>query len=216
MASRAHVIHDYPFGRQPPQRPRRAVWLHTNEEVVLPRSRNMSGAGALLVSALAASALTAGLAYAVYVSDVPALTTTEAAPLTSRWEPDPNLASAAITNQLSGPAYAAPSREGAVTMPEDGWADVPLTSDTGTASSGASREAWANDAAPGLQPAPIQQQLPSTPSMPATPDVEPPAELTPAPYPNPTTTPPEGFAPSAAPSEVTPPARDPENPYLDR
>lgn len=208
MASRAHVIHDYTFGRQPPVRQRRAVWMHPDEAVVLPRSRNLSGAGALLVSALVASALTAGLTYAVYVSDIPTLKATEAAPLAGSWQPDPSVVSAAITNQLSGPAFAVPSREGQPTVAEEGWADVPLNRDAATTPSSSAadgpRETWIDDSAPSTQPAPIQEQLPSTP---ATPEV---------PYPNPTTTPPEGFAPSSPQPDPATPAGDPDNPYLDR
>ena len=213
MASRAHVIHDYSFDRRPPPvRQRRSVWMHTDEEVVLPRSRNFSGGGALFVSALAATALTAGLTYAVYVGDVPALTLTEATPLVRDWEPDPGVLRATVTNQLSGPAFAVPSRGGPITLPEDGWADVPLTSagessTLGSFTSSGSSETPANDSASGLSPAPIQEPLPNKPDAPGAQEH--------SAYPDPTTTPPEGFAPASPQPEPAAPVTVPDNPYTD-
>lgn len=215
MASRAHVIHDYSFPVAP-ARQRRAVWLHSDDEVVLPRSRPSSGAAALFVSALVASALTAGLAYAVYVSDVPALSVTEAAPLTRSFEADSSVTRANVTNQLSGPAYAVPSREGPITMPEDGWADVPGGGDAMPPQSSSSSSSARDSTEPSLAPAPIQEQLPSAPVMPDASDMKGPEINTP--YPNPTTTPPDGIAPSPTPTPTpqAAPTGFPENPYVDR
>ncbi len=207
MASRAHVIHDQSLGNYPVQRQRRAVWLHRDEEVVLPRSRDTSGAGALLISALIASALTAGLAYAVYVGDAPTLAVTEAAPLTSSWEPDTSFLRASVTNQLSGPALSAVSKEAPMIMPEAGMADVPAESESAAQGSSSALTSADDEWSPRTQPAPIEEQQPSEPQLGSSvPDDGA------APYPNPSTTPPDGFAPPRTQPQAPPPA-DPENPY---
>jgi hypothetical protein len=208
MASRAHVIHDYSF--TPPVRQRRAVWLHNDEKVVLPRSRSVSGGGALLISAALACALTAGLSYAVYRGQAPVLGETQAAPLSRSWELDPTITKANVTNQLSGPAFAVPSVEGRAAVPADGWADAPLTSDASTTNPASTQDAPRSlQSASGLAPDPIQEQLPNAPDVSSGVSGEPVA-----PYPNPTTTPPEAIAP-AEPAPMRAPGTDPENPYTD-
>jgi hypothetical protein len=209
MASRAQVIHDYSFA--PPVRQRRAVWLHNDEAVVLPRSRSFSGGGALLVSAAVACALTAGLAYAVYMGDAPPLSATEAAPLQRDFEVDSAFVRANVTNQLSGPAFSVPSRDGVPAMPADSMAAMPLPSglsgtDGSDSSSASSQETVIDDSRPGVQPAPIQQQLPTIPDV---------SDAVPreTPYPNPITTPPDAVAPDNAQAA---PGVDSENPYRDR
>jgi hypothetical protein len=202
MASRAHVIHDYSFA--PQVRQRRAVWLHDDEEVVLPRSRTFSGASALLVSAAAACALTAGLAYAVYVGGAAPLGITEAAPLQRDWQADAALVRANVTNQLSGPAFAVPSREG----PSSLSSDLPLMAghtSPDEATIAVTPGAVSDGSERAVTPAPRDPELGGALDAPSSPPDD-------AVYPSPVTTPPDAIAPSV-PNPT--PGADAENPYQD-
>ena len=204
MASRAHVLHDYSFGRGS-ERPRRELRFRTDEPVNLPRTGMLRLGGGLILAALTAGALVAGSAYAVLYVPAPAMAVTPTTPLTRDFAANPELGRANVTNQLSGPAHAVPQLGTLGPIEED----VPMFSHESSSDSSPSSEVLIDDSAPGAQqtfPQPNQSSSlpPETPALPAT---------TPeAPYPNPTLTPPEGIAPDASPQTPTP-ALDPENPY---
>jgi hypothetical protein len=206
MVARAHAVHDYSFAGAP-VRPRRQVWLHDDEPVVLPRGRSESRAGAVLVvSAILASVLVAGATYAVYRTAPPELAETPTTPFVKPWEPDAALTQASTLNALLGPAMAAQSVEGTTLSEPAAVGDKPESADR-------SREVILDDSAPGLQgalpqPAPEQGTIAAEPLLPQ--DV-PPSSMPAAPYPNPTITPPEMVAPSTPEAPVT--EAMPENPY---
>jgi len=185
MASRAHVIHDYSLVGAP-ERPRREVRFQTNDPVVLPRHHGTGITAGLIGAGAVAIALVAGATYAVYYTGLPTLAETPALPVVSQWQPDQQVISARVANVLTGPAVAV--RDLAIPGIADGYAEPQVI---------------VNDSAPGAQesfPQPAQPSLSTTPA---------------APYPNPTTTPPDGLAPPDTSPETPTPALDPDNPYRD-
>jgi hypothetical protein len=200
MASRAHVLYDYPLHRDS-HAPRRGARRSTDDPVVLPRVSAFSMSGGLIIAALTAGALVAGSAFDLFRAPAPAaMAETPMIPLERDYSVDQAPAAANVTNQLSGPAHAVP-QVGNMSDVEPSE-DVPLfSSESSPVSSDNSRgpEVIINDSAPGAQ-----ESFPQPPS--ATPAVDP------APYPNPTTTPPDAIAPESAPGAPTP-VLEPENPY---
>jgi hypothetical protein len=192
MASRAHVIHDYPL--QPRQR--RPLRFQTHDPVVLPRSRDWDINGGLIAAALAATALVAAATYAVFYTQPPQLNATPALSLERDYEVDPSFARVNALKALSGPVIAAPDRFNASLPPAN---DGLSTSSVGHESWSGSGEVMINDSAPG-----VQETLPQ-------PDQ--PSAMPPATYPNPTSTPPDAIAPPDVQPETPTPVLDPENPY---
>ncbi len=193
MASRAHVIHEYPFARQSP-RPRRQVWYRSSADpVVLPRGGSGGISAALVVSALIASSVIAGGAYAVYFAGAgaPAMVETPAAPVDARWEPDIEPIRANVVRALQGPVVSVPS---VTSGPQ-----APLETDTPSAGAGRD-DYFIDDSKQLIRPEP--QPVPRSPDSPRQ-----------LPYPNPTTTPPDAVAPPDVTPEIPTPALDPENPY---
>lgn len=204
MASRAHVLHDYSFGKRP-GRARREVWYGAEEPVTLPRAGLLRASGGPLLAGLTAAVLIAGSAYAVLYTPPPAMAITPTTPLTREFVPDPQLARANVDNQLSGPAQGVPETD---RLGAPFAADEPLFS--GDRERGS--EVLIDDSAPGAQ-----QSFPQPSSTQSDPSAAPPESVLPdttpqAPYPDPTLTPPEGIAPDTAPSAPSP-GIDPENPY---
>ncbi len=195
MASRAHVIQDYPFGNPAP-RVRRVVRYRNEDPVVLPRSSVWSTGAGLIAVALAGAAIVGGSAYAAYHTEPAGMAETPAAPLDRDWQPQPTNVRAAVTNLLSGPALAAPSKALPM-LQSDIETDTPIVS-------GNSSEVSIDDSAPGAQPR-FPQMAPPAPLSP--PD-SPPTTI-----PNPTTTPPDAIAPPTKSPEIPTPVLDPENPY---
>jgi hypothetical protein len=217
MAARAHAVHDYSFAGAS-ERPRRQVWLREDDEVVLPRGRGSQVTGALVLSAVLASALVAGAAYAVYWAAPPELAATPAAaPLTKEWRPDDAVTRANVLKALRGPAAATPAAAAPLATEEP--ADAPPVTQ---AAPQERDEVIIDDSAPGLQESLPQPAAPQTAdqqptlTQPMLPDPILPKKETPdapeAPYPNPTTTPPEMTNPPAD-SWPDLPKLDPQNPY---
>jgi hypothetical protein len=200
MASRAHVLYDYPLHRDS-RPPRRGARRSTDDPVVLPRVSAFSMSGGLIIAALTAGALVAGSAFDLFRVPTPAvMAETPTTPLERDYRVDQVPAAASITNQLSGPTHAVP-QAGLMSEAEPSE-DVPLFSSESSQISGDSSrgpEVIINDSAPGAQD-----------SFPQPPSAAPAAN--PAPYPNPTTTPPDGIAPESAP-QTPAPVLEPENPY---
>jgi hypothetical protein len=194
MASRAHAVHDYPFAT-PHGRARRDVWYRADDDdpVVLPRSKIDGISARSALAALIASGLVVASSYALFSSPSPQpkLGETAAAPLWRDWQPNLDVERANVTNQLSGPALAVPSIASPTATDFD--SDTPITSPARP------DEVIIDDS--------LQLKSDQPTSQPAQPP-----EVLPAPYPNPTTTPPEGVAPDASPATPTP-SLDPENPY---
>jgi hypothetical protein len=216
MAARAHAVHDYSFAGAS-ERPRRQVWLRDDDEVVLPRGRGSQVTGALVLSAVLASALVAGAAYAVYWAAPPELAAAPAAaPLSKEWQLDNTVTQANVFKALRGPAAATPAVAALPASEEP--ADVPQASQAAPRE----RETIIDDSAPGLQESLPQPATPRTPdqqptlTQPMLPDPILPNKETPAspeaPYPNPTTTPPEMTDPPAD-SWPDLPKLDGQNPY---
>jgi hypothetical protein len=216
MAARAHAVHDYSFAGAS-ERPRRHVWLRDDDdEVVLPRGRGTQVTGALVLSAVLASALVAGAAYAVYSAAPPELSQAPAAaPLLKEWQPDPALTQANIAKAMQGPAIATPAVE--APMATEATADVlqapPVPS--------REREVILDDSAPGFQETLPQPPTPNVAEQPALTQPQLPDPILPkkeaptspdSPYPNPTTTPPEMSQPPAD-SWPDLPKLDTQNPY---
>ena len=201
MASRAHVVYDYPISRE--HWPQREVWYRNDEPVVLPRTSAFRLSGGLILAALTAGALLAGSAYSVLYTPPPPLAETPIASLTRDYTVDTQVERANVTNQLSGPALAVPQTGEAVGAEEQ---DVPMFG-----SDSRDHEVFIDDSAPGAQPR-MPQTSPAMPppQAPKLPQAEPSA-----PYPNPTITPPEGIAPDPASPQTPTPALDPQNPYRD-
>jgi hypothetical protein len=192
MASRAHVIHDL-FADA---RPRRYVRYRSDDPVELPLSRSWGMGGAVAILALITAGVAAAGAYSVFhAAPTPALAETPLLPLERDLGSDAELTHAHIIKALNGPALAVRSIE----APETAGAG-----ETFAPTSSAPRDDYViDDAAPGVQP-----QLPK----PAPVEAPYPEHASP-PYPNPSTTPPEGIAPPDASPETPTPALDPENPY---
>jgi len=192
MASRAHVIHDFPSYPDHSARVRRVVRYRDEDPVVLPRTSIWSSGAGLIGVALAAAAIVGGSAYAAYHPELPAMAETPAAPLEPDWQPLPATSRAAVTNVLSGPAHAAPER---ATPNNELESNTPIVS-------GNSSEATLDELAP-AEPSHLPQTAPNTPPTP---------EAAPV-VPNPTTTPPDAIAPPSSTPETPTPVLDPENPY---
>jgi hypothetical protein len=219
MASRAHVVYDYPLQRDS-HWPRRGAWSRNEEPVVIPRNSVFMASGGLIMAALTAGALLAGSAYAMLNMPAPPLAETPTTPLQRGYTPDAQLAQANITNELSGPAHAVPQVANAAFVEdnapmfgsEPSFAPTkPRLDDGSSLGSGRDREVIIDDSAPGAQRGFPQPQTTT------------PREQPRPPYPNPTTTPPEGIAPESLPPEAPAPAlpapvpttpAEPENPYF--
>lgn len=185
MASRAHAIHDYALVGAP-ERHRRQLRFQTNDPVVLPRNHGTGITAGLLAAGALAIALVAGATYAVYYASIPTLEETPALAVINDWQPDQQITTAQLTNMLSGPTVAV--RDLAIPGIADGYNEPQVI---------------VNDSVPGAQETFPQPSEPSLSTLPATP------------YPNPTTTPPEGMAPPDASPQTPTPALDPDNPYRD-
>lgn len=215
MATRAHALRDYSLAA-PSSRPRRQVWIDPGEdEVVLPRGRSERVGGALIVSAVLATALVGGAAYAIYWSAPPQLSESQAAPLEKTYSEDPLVGRANMARALAGPARSTPP--------------APLAEGQAAATAGVpAREASSeavifDDSAPGFQqslPQPSVDERARTQSALAEPSSA--DEALPRPeapsggesqplYP-PLTTPPEMVEPPSLP-EPSLPRLDPDNPY---
>jgi len=211
MASRAHVINDYPFGNHT-ARVRRVVRYREEEDpIVLPRSSAWSTGGGLIAVALAAAAIVGGSAYAGDHTEPAAMAETPTLPLDRDWQPDAANVRAAVTNLLSGPALAAPSQPS--TLERDFDADTPIVS-------GDASQVGSGDSTPRATPYPqvtpyprVTPEAAAPPDAQATPDAATPPDNPPSTVPNPTTTPPEAIAPPNTSPETPTPVLDPENPY---
>lgn len=207
MASRAHVIHDYDYdlGRGS-ERARRQVWYRSSEDPIeIPRGHSRDGGGlAVAISALIASSIILGGAYAVYVGPPPAMAATPTLPFYPTWQQDSQLQQATLQRALQGPALAVPGAATPATL-EDQASDTP---EPGAA------PVFASPAEPARAPATSspeviiddRYQLPQP--APQAPTADPPT------YPDPIKTPPDGVGPTLDMSAPTP-GLDPENPYRD-
>jgi hypothetical protein len=202
MASRAHVIphFDYDHGRGS-ERPRRQVRYQSDDPIEIPRGRSRDGGGlAVAISALIASSIILGGAYAIYLGPAPTMAATPTLPLYPTWQQDSQPQQAMVQRALQGPApatvgAAAPStlEEQAAGTPQPALASPPEPVRTPSSSS---PEVIIDDRYQLPQPAP---QAPT---------------MEPAPYPDPVKTPPDGIGPTLDMSAPTP-GVDPENPYRD-
>jgi hypothetical protein len=192
MASRAHVIYDPTFGSNAAL-PQRAMRYRDRDPIVLPRSSIWSTGAGLIAVAVAAAAIVGGGAYAAYHTDSATIAETPALPLEREWQPEGANVRAAITNVLSGPMQAAPSRA-LPTFESD--AETPILS-------GSSDQALIDDSAPAAEP-----RLPQGTATPATAPDSPATAV-----PNPTTTPPDAIAPPNSSPETPTPLLDSGNPY---
>jgi hypothetical protein len=199
MASRAHVIHDYSFAKHP-SRPR---YRTDDDPVVLPRSKSDLSARSVF-AALIASGLVVASSYALFSSPVPMLGETQAASLTRDWRPNPDVEGANVTNELSGPAMSVPSIATA-SNPADFESDTPIMSPAKPDEVIIDDSLQLRSMPPVVDPTPIPEVQPAPSPNAPTPQAQPP-------YPNPTTTPPDGIAPDVSPATPTPPL-DPQNPY---
>lgn len=208
MASRAHVIYEYPPSDA--LRPRRDVWFQSDDEpVVLPRRESWGINLTLIASAVAAAALTLGATYAIYGGSEPALGPTDATEVTPSWTPDSEPWRATLFERLIGRAQAVPSL--AATSVEQAAPGEPTAP--------AERE-LTGDESSALAPPPETHFTIERPVRPDQPALAPPSRPeapAPTPYPNPTTTPPDLPAPGALPAPLAPsspsPQQTPDNPY---
>jgi len=209
MASRAHVIHDYSYGRRS-ERPRRDVWYREEDPVVLPRASIWSSSGGLILAALAVGGLIAGSAYtAVHrPASEPVLADTPTPPLvTPDFQLDPEIQRARVTNLLSGPAYAVTERGEAIAEPDAAGASAAASPSSPPAFVAGKQHMNADDAGSRAHDAsPAAPKVPSTDTGAS--DLE---GLPRAPYPNPTITPPDGVAPPDTPPEAPTPVLGPES-----
>jgi hypothetical protein len=230
MAARAHAVHDYSFSKSS-DRPRRQVWLRDEDydPVVLPRGREGSLSGGLILSAVLASVLVGGAAYALYWASapaVPAMAATPALPLQKTWEVDPAVTQANVAFALQGrPIAQAAAAPAPVVSPEDLPTTKAMPSREMTADELERRESRSqsnksevilDDSAPGFQESLPQSDQQTAPLVdPAVPDAvtpKPEAPATPDPrYPDPTMTPPEMTQPPLDNGANSP--KDPANPY---
>ncbi|HKY39355.1 MAG TPA: hypothetical protein VJN18_25630 [Polyangiaceae bacterium] len=196
MASRAHV-HDY-YGQVPERARRVARYPARSDPVIVPTDKSDSVSSILVASALIATAVILGGAYAVYAGvPPPPMAETPTPPFERAYQLDEQPLKAQVFAVLVGPAIAAPS-VGAVT-PEPAEQAEDLESFTPPALTSPRRTA------PELAP------LPAAPdASQAAPDAAPQPPPT---YPNPTTTPPDAVAPPNTSPEQPVPLLDPENPY---
>jgi hypothetical protein len=212
MASRAHVIYDYP-SHEALTPPRRDILFRGDDEpVVLPRRESWNVNFTLVASAIAAAALTLSATYAIYGSGSPTLGPTEAAELTPTWIPDAEPWRAALFERLLGHAQAVPSVGEIAAEPEHEAASPEQAAPAERELTGDESSALAP---PPETPFTIERRVtPDEPSL--APPAQPEAPA-PAPYPNPTTTPPEIPAPRAVPAPLPPsspsPLQAPDNPY---
>src|SRR5688500_3415054 len=118
MASRAHVMHDFGLGRAS-ERPRREVWYRSSEDpIVILRGSSSSSGLAMLISAVIASSVILGGAYAIYVGPPATMARTEAQPLTPSWQLDAQPHRANVETVLRGPAQVVPNVEPSTTTEE--------------------------------------------------------------------------------------------------
>jgi len=204
MASRAHVIHDYSYGRRS-ERPRHDVWYREEDPVVLPRASVWSSSGGLILAALAMGGLIAGSAYTALhrPASEPVLAETPTPPLVAPdFQLDPEIQRARVTNMLSGPAYAVIEKGEAIAEPDEGAASLEAASSSPPAIVAGKQHMTVDDASSRTPDA-----SPAAPKEPST-DTGTGADLQSlphAPYPNPTITPPDAVAPpDAAPDTPTP------------
>lgn len=217
MAARAHAVQGYSYAGVS-ERPRRQVWLRDEDydAVVLPRGHESSISTTLVISAVLASVLVGGAAYAVYRVTAPtaaAMAETPALPLDRSWEVDPAVTQANLAFALKGRPVMSVAAAQPILTPADlpaqslqstGEAEVPASSLDGQGI--LRKEVILDDSAPGFQeslPQPnVSESVMPKPEAPTLPN---------APYPNPTTTPPEMTQPPL--DSVGTPRVDPENPY---
>lgn len=205
MASRAQVIHDYGLGRGS-ERLRRDVSYRSSEDPIdIPRGRSSSGGGlAMAISALIASSVILGGAYAIYAGPPPPMAVTAAAPLSPTWRLDAQPVQAAVTEALHGPARAVPHSDLASTAEEQ----TALSDDPGgTAATGGTPAPSSPPATAGSREVIIddRHQLPQPATAP-----EPQPEI----YPDPVKTPADAIGPELDLDKASP-GLDPENPYRD-
>lgn len=200
MASRAHVIphYDYDLGRGS-ERGRRQVRYQSDDPIEIPRGRSRDGGGlAVAISALIASSIILGGAYAIYVGPPPAMAATPTLPLYPTWQQDSQPQQAMVQRALQGPALVTAGAAAPATLEEQASAasEPTLASppEPARAPASSSPEVIIDDRYQLPQPAP---QAPTT---------------EPAPYPDPSKTPPDGIGPTLDMSAPTP-GVDPENPY---
>src|SRR5262245_11562539 len=94
MASRAHVIHDYDYDydyvpRREVERARRQVLYRSSDDPIeIPRGSSSSFGGMLAISAVVASSVILGGAYALYAGPPPVMAGTPTLALTPTWQLD--------------------------------------------------------------------------------------------------------------------------------
>jgi len=198
MASRAHVIHHFSLDDS---RPRRHVRYGSDDPIVLPLSRSWGMNGAVLVLALVTAGVAAASAYSVFRSQpaaTPTLAETPVLPLERDLDSDAELMHAHVIQALNGPAFAVRN----IVAPGSEEVKAP---ETAIPTASAHRHDYiVDDSAPGVQPKSAEPLPPVEAPFP---------ERMSPPYPNPSTTPPEGIAPPEIAPETPTPALDPENPY---
>jgi len=197
MASRAHVMHDYGLGRAS-ERPRREVWYRSSEDPIeIPRGGSSSGSLAVVISAVIASSVILGGAYAIYIGPPAPMARTAVQPLTTTWQLDAEPHRAAVVKALRGPAQALPILEPTMMTTEE--------QESASAAPGGSFTP-SNPPAATSSPEVIiddRYQLPQAAPAPAP---------QPAVYPDPVKTPAEAIGPELDLDKPSP-SVDPENPY---
>lgn len=203
MASRAHVMHDYGLGHAS-ERPRRPVSYRSSEDPIeIPRGSSSTGSLAMVISAVIASSVILGGAYAIYVGPPAAMARTAVQPLTPSWQLDTQPQRAAVEKVLRGPAQAVPNVEPSMTTEEQEAAPAAASS-----SLAPSNPAPSNAPAAPSAPEVIIDDRYQLPQPAPAPEAHPPV------YPDPVKTPAEAIGPELDLSKPTP-SLDPENPYRD-
>lgn len=197
MASRAHVMHDYGLGRAS-ERPRREVWYRSSEDPIeIPRGSSSSGSLAVVISAVIASSVILGGAYAIYIGPPATMARTAVQPLTPTWQLDPQPQRVTVVKALSGPAQALPIPTTMTTEEQESAPAAPGSSFTPSNPPAAtsSPEVVVDDRYQLPQPAPTPAPQPEI-------------------YPDPVKTPAEAIGPDLDLNKPSP-GVDPENPYRD-
>jgi hypothetical protein len=205
MASRAH--HDY-YGF-PPDRPRRAVHYSgrsdRSDPFVAPRDDGAGASAVLIASAVAATAIIVGGAYAVYAGvPPPPMGETHALPLVSDYRVDDEPVKARLAELLLGPAQAVPSLGTTSESTEE--TDTPENATPAP-------QVRTPRAEVRVEPAPVPRARPIPAPAPTAPLPSDPGTPKEVPYPDPITTPPDAIAPPDTNPELPQPLLDPENPY---
>jgi hypothetical protein len=195
-------MHDYGLGRAS-ERPRRQVWYRSSEDPIeIPRGSSSSGSLAMVISAVIASSVILGGAYAIYVGPPATMARTEVQALTPTWQLDTQPQRANVEKVLRGQAPLVPNVAPSTTEQQEAAPAVP----------GSSVATPTAPAAPSNPPASTRSsevviddryQLPQPSAAP---------ETQPQVYPDPVKTPAEAIGPELNLDKPTP-ALDPENPY---